>query len=322
MNNIIYKLSECPLCASRNLKDVDSSLRNTSEYKPILCNDCSLIFLDKLYFTNQEKLDNFYQSEYLKEYYKDGKDNILFNFKNKMPYQEIRKERIGDYLQNDSTVLEVGCGPGYFLESIRKNVAKVVGVEKNNEERNFVKNHLKISCYKNYTTINEKYDVIVLNQVLEHIYSPSLFLRKLASNLNETGVIVIEVPSATNPLVALYNNFSFTNFWFQEPHLWYFNKETLQLTLEKALGKNCVEKIGFFQETSFLNHYNWVLHNKKSPSREQATSNSFPLSNIKNLSLSNDLEKLFIDFNISYKKLLHNAGYGDTMLAIVRLNTN
>ena len=133
MQNISYKFSECPLCASKNLKDVDNTLRNASEYKPILCTECSLIFLDKLYFTNQEKLDKFYQGEYLKEYYKDGKDDILFNFKNKMPYQEIRNERISDYIKNDSKVLDVGCGPGYFLESIRKNVAKMAGVEKNNE---------------------------------------------------------------------------------------------------------------------------------------------------------------------------------------------
>ena len=68
--------------------------------------------MDKLYFTNQEKLDKFYQGEYLKEYYKDGKDDILFNFKNKMPYQEIRKERISDYIKNDSrfTVLSA-CHP-------------------------------------------------------------------------------------------------------------------------------------------------------------------------------------------------------------------
>ena len=133
---------------------------------------------------------------------------------------------------------------------------------------------------------------------------------------------MIEVPSATNPLVALYNNCSFTNFWFQEPHLWYFNQETLKLTLEKEFGENCVERIDFFQESSFLNHYNWIFHNKKSPSRAQATSNSFPLASIKNLSFADDLEQLFIDFNINYKNILNNAGYGDTLLAIVRPGIN
>ena len=322
MQNISYKPSECPLCASNNIKDVDNTLRNVSDYKPILCNKCSLIFLDKLYFTNQEKLDKFYQGEYLKEYYKDGKNDILFNFNNKTPYQAIRKERISDYLKNDSNVLDIGCGPGYFLESIRENVAKVVGVEKNYEERSFVNDHLKIPCYEDYTMIKEKFDVIVLNQVLEHVYNPPFFLRKLASILSEAGVFVIEVPSATNPLVALYNNRSFTNFWFQEPHLWYFNQKTLKLTLEKAFGENCVDRIDFFQETSFINHYNWVFHNKKSPSREQATSNSFPLTGIKNSSITSDLEQLFIDFNIGYKNILNNAGYGDTMLAIVRPSSN
>ena len=321
MQNTCYKLSECPLCTSKNLKDLDNTLRNESSYKPILCNECSLLFLNKLYFTNQEKLDEFYQDKYLKEYYKEGKEDILFNFNKKMPYQKIRKERISEYLKNDSKVLDIGCGSGYFLESIRANVAKVAGVEKNNAERSFVNNHLNILCYEDFKAINEKYDVIVLNQVIEHVYSPSFLLRKLKSFLIDTGVFVIEVPSTTNPLVTLYENRSFTNFWFQEPHLWYFNQKTLKLTLEKALGENCVERIDVYQETSFINHYNWVFHNKKSPSRDQATSNSFPLTNIKNHSLADDLEKLFVEFNISYKNVLDQAGYGDIALAIVRPGT-
>ena len=129
---------------------------------------------------------------------------------------------------------------------------------------------------------------------------------------------MIEVPSASNPLVALYNNRSFTDFWFQEPHLWYFNQKTLKLILEKALGENCVERLNVYQETSFINHFNWVFHNKKSPSRDQATSNSFPFTNIKNHSLAADLEKLFLEFNINYKNILNKAGCGDITLAIVR----
>ena len=140
------------------------------------------------------------------------------------------------HLNDSMRILDVGCGPGQFLESIRKNVLKVVGVEKNHEERAFVNDHLKIPCYEDYETIEEGFDVIVLNQILEHVYNPSFFLRKLRSILSENGVFVIEVPSASNPLVSLYNNRSFTNFWFQEPHLWYFNQKTLQFTLEKALG--------------------------------------------------------------------------------------
>jgi len=273
--------------------------------------------LNKVYFTNQEKLDKFYQNEYLKKYYKDGKEDILFNFNNKMPYQEIRKERISDYINIDSVILDVGCGPGQFLESIRKNVLKVVGVEKNHEERAFVNDHLKIPCYEDYETIEEGFDVIVLNQILEHVYNPSFFLRKLRSILSENGVFVIEVPSASNPLVSLYNNRSFTNFWFQEPHLWYFNQKTLQFTLEKALGENCIDRMDVFQETSFINHYNWVFHNKKSLSREQATSNSFPLTGFEIPSLTDELEQLFINFNNSYKNIINKAGYGDTILAIV-----
>ncbi len=321
MKNNAYEISKCPLCTSKNLKEVDNTLRNTSNYKPVLCQECSLIFLDKLYFTSQEKLDDFYKGEYLNEYYNDGKNDILFNFNNKLPYQNLRKERISNYLNNDTKVLDIGCGPGYFLESIRADVAEVAGVEKNHDERRFVSDYLKIPCYEDHTLIKKKYDVIVLNQVVEHIYNPVSFLIELSSILSEKGVFVIEVPSASNSIVSLYRNKPFTNFWFQEPHLWYFNKITLRLILEKAFGDKCVQSISVFQESSFLNHYNWIVHNKKSSSRDQATSNSFPLVDVSNHSIMDDLDSLFVNFNMKYKDILENAGYGDTMLAIVKRET-
>ena len=78
MKNNAYEISKCPLCTSKNLKEVDNTLRHTSNYKPVLCQECSLIFLDKLYFTSQEKLDDFYKGEYKITTSKDE----VFNFDN------------------------------------------------------------------------------------------------------------------------------------------------------------------------------------------------------------------------------------------------
>ena len=114
-----YKINKCPLCDSNKLHNLDNKLRNLSTYQVIKCKNCELLFLDKIYYTSQEQLDELYEEMYSEEYYKDGKNDILSNFKDKLPYQKIRKERIDSYLKQDSRVLDVGSGPGYFLEEIR-----------------------------------------------------------------------------------------------------------------------------------------------------------------------------------------------------------
>jgi 2-polyprenyl-3-methyl-5-hydroxy-6-metoxy-1,4-benzoquinol methylase len=313
-----YKINKCPLCDSNKLHNLDNKLRNLSTYQVIKCKNCELLFLDKIYYTSQEQLDELYEEMYSEEYYKDGKNDILSNFKDKLPYQKIRKERIDSYLKQDSRVLDVGSGPGYFLEEIRDKVAKVSAIEKNTNERFFVNENLNINCYKDCSSIKGVFDVIVLNQILEHIYDPINFLKELKTVLAENGVFVIEVPSVKNPLVSLYKNNSFTNFWFQEPHLWYFSEKTLKMFLEKAFGASCVKSINTFQESSFINHYNWVIHNKKSKSRAQATTNSFPLTDIDDGPMHDRLEEIFVEFNIKYKDILQDFGFGDTMLMVVK----
>jgi len=313
-----YKKNEYPLCGSNKLHNLDNTLRNLGAYKVIACQDCQLLFLDKIYYTSQENLDEWYEETYSSGYYKDVKNDILSNFKDKLPYQRIRKERISPYLKQDSRVLDVGSGPGYFLEEIQDKVAKVSAIEKNTNERSFVNENLNIDCYKDCSSIKGNFDVIVLNQILEHIYDPISFLKELKTVLAENGVFVIEVPSVKNPLVSLYKNNSFANFWFQEPHLWYFSEKTLKIFLEKAFGAGFVQSVNTFQESSFINHYNWAFHNKKSKSSAQVTTNSFPFIDINDSPLHDQLEKIFVEFNIKYKNLLQDSGYGDVMLVVVK----
>jgi 2-polyprenyl-3-methyl-5-hydroxy-6-metoxy-1,4-benzoquinol methylase len=42
---------------------------------------------------------------------------------------------------------------------------------------------------------NEKFDLIILSHVLEHLLNPSVFLKKIKSILSDNGILYIEVPS-------------------------------------------------------------------------------------------------------------------------------
>ena len=214
----------------------------------------------------------------------------------------------------------MGCGPGYFIDSIKGDVLNVVGIEKNIQERAYLNEQLNIICYEQISDLSPdtKFDLIVLNQVLEHVYNPVNFLRELYGLIDKNGVFVIEVPSSSNSLVSLYNNNSFRNFWFQEPHLWYFDMNTLKEVIKKTFGNECIYSLRVFQETSFVNHYEWIVHNNKSISRDQALSKEFPLACLED-DVKDELDSLFISFNEQYQELLEKNNYGDILLATVKI---
>ena len=90
-------------------------------------------------------------------------------------------------------LLDFGCGIGGFIKHANKisNLAHGIELEKRLVSY-FEDNHLIVHQY--LSELNEnKYDVITLFHVLEHIPDPRSLLEELRSRLNTGGEIIIEV---------------------------------------------------------------------------------------------------------------------------------
>ena len=90
---------------------------------------------------------------------------------------------------HDSTLIEVGCGKGYFLEHLQKLGFKITGLDPTYEGEN--KNIVK-EFFTSETGIRG--EGIILRHVLEHVQNPVDFLFDISEANGNQGKIYIEVP--------------------------------------------------------------------------------------------------------------------------------
>ena len=138
-------------------------------------------------------------------------------------------------------ILDYGCNTGYFLHMIEKkhpnNNFKLCGTDINPYA---VKSAQK--KHKNFTFFNindkffetEKFDVIILSHVLEHVHDRDEFIKNLKKLLNKNGTLIIAIPQerirgdCTVPQY-IYN---IARFRFENPHVVNINHKDLTELLD------------------------------------------------------------------------------------------
>ena len=111
-------------------------------------------------------------------------------------------------------ILELGCGMGEFYYFCKKEGYKnYQGIDASKENIDFIKKHLgsksKVSVdnifdYFKRESIEQYYDVVVLNDVIEHLTKPEVFdlLDLVYKCLRKDGVFLIKTPNMANPFVS------------------------------------------------------------------------------------------------------------------------
>jgi 2-polyprenyl-3-methyl-5-hydroxy-6-metoxy-1,4-benzoquinol methylase len=216
-------------------------------------------YYSQKYFQNPEV------ATYSKEYTEDEMD--FFDFTGK----------IADYLFNlyfpksKKYLYDVGCGEGFFLKSLRDldwNISGVdfssIGIERHNSDLiDFVRFGDAIKDIELQINNNSKFNLINLDNVLEHVAEPLKLLEKLRQILDDDGLIRIEVPNDNSKLQGLLQRQGSMNLeWVHPPdHLSYFNFENLPVVLE-ASGFKVVNMLADFPIELFLsNEYSNYVHN-------------------------------------------------------------
>lgn len=112
----------------------------------------------------------------------------------------LRLEMLDFVPKNAATILEIGCGRSRFANAIKKRQAcTITAIEPDPVMANeSLASHDKVivqpveQALKN---LDEKYDCILMIDVLEHLVNPWEILAQLREKLTETGCIVASIPN-------------------------------------------------------------------------------------------------------------------------------
>ena len=133
---------------------------------------------------------------------------------------------LNSFKSSSKSVLDFGAGTGDFLKICKNNNWQVLGIEPSAEAReNAAKKgiHLK----ENLLDItNQKFDVITLWHVLEHVGNLKSTIKVLKSLLQPEGRIVVAVPNYKSYDAAFYKEH-----WaaYDVPrHLWHFSQKAIR----------------------------------------------------------------------------------------------
>lgn len=273
----------CPVCGSERdrlifaLEDFqffcdEPGVSRRTDIHQVICRDCFTLYMNPAYTTVGFAL-------------------LFDQAANSYGATVIRKDEqlawlnARDLLQQDQTLLDVGCYRGAFIESLPDHV-NCIGVDIDNgvieEATQRLGNDRRKFVAANFEALefDDHVDLITMFHVLEHLPRPQLVLKKLRALGNDQTRLVVEVPILE---LAKTNDI---NGYLTVSHLTHFSKTTLKMCMARA-GWRIVD------ETMQPDYNGYRILAEKDESVEYKPS-------IKDLSI-------YYDYQSHHHESLHNA---------------
>jgi len=210
----------------------------------------------------QKELEDYYANKY---YQDNSKSHSHKYTSDELEFFE-NKAKVAEYICNDlenKTLLDVGAGEGFFANYFFDKSWQVTtldysdyGISNHNPQ---LKNTIiKNDIFKSIQMLIEKknkYGVVNLSNVLEHVLNPVDLLKDLRSLLHKNSYLRISVPNDySNFQEFLLNKNYTTNTWLAPPdHLHYFTFDSLTKLLE-SLNYEVHTPLGEFPIEIFLSN--------------------------------------------------------------------
>lgn len=222
----------CPLCKKEHIKPVLSAEDYTVSHELFEiweCNNCTLRFTQNI--PSPEDIGCYYQSEnYISH------SDTASGFINKLYHQVrkitlVKKKKLVEKMtrKKSGSILDVGCGTGAFLHTMKVAGWQVTGLEPDGNAAAKAKELYAIEPLKSeklYDLSSGSYDAITLWHVLEHVHDLHGYMKKLKNLLKPDGQLLIAVPNYTS-----YDAANYQQFWaaYDVPrHLYHFSPASMR----------------------------------------------------------------------------------------------
>jgi len=222
------------------------------KFKIIDCIKCK--YIHAIPFIKKLDLKKFYQKKFYNQNRKKGyfknqkKDEIWWN-----KIFEERLLRFNKILKKKGKILDVGCGPGFFLKFAKDKGWKIYGIDPSINAVNFGKKKLGIKIEHGEFDLLKKFkniDVIYSHGVLEHLEDPTNFINLAKKSLSKNGIIFTSVANDFNQIQSLALKQTKKPWWIIPPeHYNYFNISSIKNLMKKKfkiINTNVSFPIDFF----------------------------------------------------------------------------
>lgn len=220
----------CPACNSTHSKPV----YQVESFRIVKCKICNLVYL-----LNPSTDDAVYEQYYAGE--DPDPDDYRINSPNASLAElwTLNAQRIEvlKRLQPEGTLLDIGCGYGFFLKSAVEAGYLVRGIDIAKRAVELANNVLNVPATVStiYELMNnrQRFNVVTLWHVLEHFSDPYLALRTVRDLLVDDGICILEVPNLYSlKFVMARNKWSGGNHPLY--HRTFFTASTLQRALKET----------------------------------------------------------------------------------------
>ncbi|OKL40820.1 class I SAM-dependent methyltransferase [Pontibacter flavimaris] len=228
------RLEQCPICgkeAFKNFLVVNDNAVSKESFVIVECENCSFKFTNPR--PDAQSISQYYESDdYISH---SNTTNGIIN----RAYHVVRSittkqkvELINKYAPVKGSILDYGCGTGVFLSACKKDGWEIRGIEPNSKARKKATVQTGEIIAETLEDIEgEKYEVITLWHVLEHIHALNETMEQLLEHLQEDGTLIIAVPNADSHDAQEYKEN-----WaaYDVPrHLYHFTQPTMKRFLKK-----------------------------------------------------------------------------------------
>ncbi len=176
--------------------------------------------------------------------------------------------RVAALVGSNKHVLDVGCGGGFLAERLALRGCVVTGVDNDPALlqraqtvcQNVIRHDLDALDGLDF---QEKFDVVVMADVIEHLLNAKALLAKAASWLQPSGFVVISVPNIAHisvRLKLLVGRFDYSqNGILDETHVHFFTSSSISSLLTQAEYETSdIVPVGRFPVLARFEHHLWL----------------------------------------------------------------
>jgi len=197
----------------------------------VICENCGFVFHDPQ--LDENDLDNLYL-KFRDTSFRNETPDEYFDRITQITHKESENhskvtwmaENIPELKNSHGRLLDIGCGGGVFLHTFKKVFSDwdISGIEPTIAYAELAARRLNANVLPgNYKSgmFDERFDLISINHVLEHVIDPISFLTDVKKDLKPEGLVYIEVPDISD-LAHLNPNHD----RFMMQHLWVFSAKS------------------------------------------------------------------------------------------------